>query len=183
MRALKITVVVVTSLLLVGGAGYLYAANGIKSKLGYAKLVTPKGEDITALLSVNVGPSGVKPARWLLKQVADESGHEHQVPKRVLNSVLQELKGVQLRVYDVGSNRHVFDSAIADSVTGLKQKNWQTLATVREGDVKVAVLQYVDGEQIAGLSIMASTPDKAMFLNLIGPFNPEMIAETARQIN
>jgi hypothetical protein len=185
MKALKITLIVVSSLLLVGGAGYLYAASGIKSKLGYSKLVTPtlvtqQGEAITALLSVNLGPSGLKPARWLLELVAEHSGSEHQIPKRVLNNVMQELQGVQLRVYEVGSNRHVFDKAIADSISGLKERNWLSLATVRENDVKVAVLQYLEGEQIEGLSIMASTPDKAIFLNLIGPFDLEMIAETAQ---
>lgn len=183
MKALKIGLIVVTSLMLVVGAGYLYASNGIKSKPGYVKLATLKGESVSALLSVNLGPGGVKPVRWLLEQFVYDSDHGYEVEERVFNSVLQELQGVQLRVYDVGTNRPVFDRAIADSVVSLKEKSWQTLATVRQDDVKIAVLKYGDGEQIVGLSIMASTPDKALFLNLIGPFDTAVIAEAANQMS
>lgn len=179
MKALKITLIVAGSLLLFGGAGYLYASSGIKSKPGYAKLATPHRDSVTPLFSVSVGPGGVKPARWLLEKIVDDSEHVSDAPERMLRSALQELQGVQLQVYDVGTNRLVYDNAIADSVAKLKRKNWQTLATVRQDDVNVAVLKFGTGELIAGLSIMASTQDKAVFLNLVGPFDTKAIADTA----
>ncbi len=182
MKALKIVLIVVSSLLLIGGAGYLYASSGIKSKPGYATLATPKGNSVNALLSVNVGPGGVKPARWLIDKVVDSSNHVPDVPERILKSALKELQGVQLHVYDVGSNRKVFDNAIADSMEKLKDKSWKTLATVREDDVNIAVLQFGEGAMIAGLSIMASTPEKAVFLNLVGPFDTDALANTARHL-
>ena len=180
MKVLKVSLIVVVSLLLIGGAGYLYASSGIKSKPGYANLVTPR---FNTLLSVNVGPSGLKPVRWLLEQASENSEHVHEMPKRLLKTVMQDLQGVQLRIYDVGNNRQAFDNAIAESVAALKQKNWQTLMTVRESDEQVVVLQYGDDERIAGLSIMVSTPENAVFVNLIGPFDPTEIAETANHIN
>lgn len=182
MKALKISLIVITLLVLIGGEGYLYASNGIKSKLGYAQLTIPADESVNSVLSLNVGPNGVKPVRWLLEKIVDDSDHAREVPEKVLKSVMQELQGVQLRVYEVGDNRQVFDSAISDSVSSLKAKSWQTLARVREDDVKIVVLQYLDAERIAGLSIMASTPDTALFLNLIGPFDAHAIAETASQM-
>lgn len=179
MKPLKIVVIVVTSLVLIGGAGYLFAANSIKSKPGYAKLGEPQGESITAVLSINAGPGAVKPLRWVFEKIADNSDHADAIPERLMSSVMQELQGVQLRVYDLGANRQVFDNAIDDSVRALKEKSWQTLVTVRKDDVKIAVLQYPDGQQIAGLSIMASTPEKALFLNLIGPFDVHAIAQNS----
>jgi len=179
MKILKISLIVLASLLLVGVAGYLYASSGIKSKPGYAALAISKGELGSVLFSINIGPSGIKPVRWLFDKFADDFHHVDQASERMLNSALQELQGVQLRVYDVDGSRDEFDDAIVDLVTALKEKNWETLATVREDNVTITVLQYGDSRHIAGLSIMASTPDKAIFFNLIGPFDTEGIAATA----
>jgi hypothetical protein len=178
MKVLKIIVIVIAALVLIGACGYLYASSGIKSKTGYAKLATPR---VNALLSVNVGPRGLGPVRWLVEKITESSAHDHELPERLIHSVMQELQGVQLRIYDVGSNRQAFDSAIAESVVALKEKGWQTLMTVRERDERIVVLQYGNDEEIEGLSIMVSIPDNAMFLNLIGPFDPQAIAEAANQ--
>ncbi len=180
MRPLKIAVIVVSSLLLVGGAGYLYASSGIKSNAGYASLVKPVGS-VDTLLSLNVGPRGVQPARWLIDKFVQDSAAPSDAAERMLKTALQDLQGVQLHVYEVGGNQPVFDKAIADSVAKLTQKSWQILTTVRDEDVKIAVLHFADGPHIAGLSIMASTPEKAVFLNLVGPFDYDGIADSARQ--
>ena len=135
-----------------------------------------------AMLSVNVGPGGVKPLRWLFEQALEHSDHGGDVPEKVLRSALRELQGVQLRIYDSANNRDLFDSAISETAAALKQKQWQTLMTVRDEEEHIVVLQYLDQDQIAGLSIMASTPEKALFLNLIGPFNPESIASTVNEL-
>lgn len=183
MKALIIILIVVASLALVGGSGYLYASSGITSKTGYAKLGTPTGGSVDTLFSVKVGPGGLEPLKWLFAKVVDNSDHVHDIPKRLFKNVMQELQGVQLRVYDVGNNRQAFDSAIVETVASLKEKNWQTLMTVREGDERIIVLQYGNDESIEGLSVMVSSSDKAMFVNLIGPFDPKAIAETANQLN
>ena len=179
MKALKIFLIIVASLSLVIGAGYLYASSGVKSKLGYAELAVPKDDNISPVLSVNLGPGGVKPARWLLDKIVKNVDHGGQVPEHMLRNVMNEIQAVQLRVYEVENSQSVFDDAISESIHSLKKKNWQTLASVREDDVKIEVMQYTNGEQLVGLSFMASTPENAMFLNLIGPFNPETKAQTA----
>jgi len=143
--------------------------------------VTPSGEPIDTLLSVNLGRGGVKPVRWLLAQIADDSDLEHEMPKRVFKSVLQDLQGVQLRIYEVGDNQPIFDAAIAESATALKQKNWQSVVAIREDQERIVVMQYVDNEKVTGLSIMASTPDTALFINLIGPFDLDVIAGSMEQ--
>lgn len=184
MKALKITLIVVASLFILGGAGYLYASSGVKSQSGYAKLVAPRGESTNALVSLNIGPGGLAPARWLVEKVVEASDHENDIQARVLSTVLDELKGVQLRVYDVGNNnRQAFDNAINETVTALKKESWETLATVRKEDEHVVVMHSGNDELISGLSIMVNTQDNAVFLNLIGPFDPQVIAEAVSQLN
>lgn len=183
MKIIKIISIAALSLILISGTGYLYASSGINSKQGYAQLAMPTGQSAHSLLSLNVGPNGVKPVRWLLKQVVHDSTYTSDMPEQVLKAVMQDLQGVQLRVYEVGDNRQVFDAAIAESVSSLKAKNWQTLASVRDDDVELVVLQYLALEKIAGLSIMASTSDNALFLNLIGPFDADDLANAVYQVN
>lgn len=182
MKALKITLIVLGTLVLIGGAGYLYASSGIKSKSGYAELAAVGIKANDAILSVNVGPGGLSPFRWLFEQALEHSDYTADVPEKVLLRALKEIQGVQLRIYDAANNRDIFDSAISETAAALKQKQWQTLMTVRDDDEHIVVLQYLDQDQITGLSIMASTPDKALFINLIGPFDTQAIASTVHEL-
>lgn len=179
MKIVKISLIVIGSLILIGAAGYLYASAGLKSKPGYIDITAPNVGSESALLSVKVGPGGVRPLRWVFEKFAENSDH---VSERAFLSAIKDLQGVQLRIYDSGDNRHIFDSAISETTADLKGRNWETLVTIRDDEEKITVMQYLDNDQIAGLSIMASTPDKAFFLNLIGPFDIETIAADAKQI-
>ncbi|RBP51263.1 DUF4252 domain-containing protein [Arenicella xantha] len=183
MKALKISLIVLASLLLISGAGYLYASSGVKSKPGYAKLASPQGHSVNASISLNIGPGGVAPVRWLVEKFIASSEQQHELPERIFQRVLKDLEGVQLRVYEIGHNRPAFDQAIAESVAALKQKNWQTLATIRDEDEHVVVMHTGNDEQIDGLSIMLSSHDNAVFLNLIGRFNTQTIAAAVNELN
>ena len=179
MKVLRNTVIVFAALALIGSAGYLYALNGVKSNAGYADISSSWLEPRGAMLAVTLGPGAVKPFTWLFEQAVGQSEYSDDIPERVLAKALNELKGVQLRVYDADGNRDVFDSAIAETAAALKQKQWRVLISVRDDEDQIVVLQYGDDQQIAGLSIMASTPEKALFLNLIGPFDVDAITTTA----
>ena len=69
---------------------------------------------------------GVGPTRWLAEKIMEASDSEHEVPARIAKRLLNQLEGLQLRVYEVSGNRQSFDNAIAESVTLLKQKSWET---------------------------------------------------------
>ena len=49
----------------------------------------------------------------------------------------------------------------------------------REDGKYVVVMQSGDDSTISGLSVLASADDKAVFVNLMGEFEPEEIAELA----
>ena len=182
MKILKILLIALGTLVLIGAAGYLYASSGIKTKPGYADMGSVSVDSNNAMLSVSVGPGGVKPLRWLFETALEHSDHSSQIPEEMLRGALGKLQGVQLRVFDSSNKRDLFDRAISETAAALKQKQWQTLMTVRDEKEHIVVLQYLDQQQIAGLSIMASTPEKALFLNLIGPFDAESIASTVNEL-
>lgn len=183
MKFLKGFLIVVAALLFIGGAGYLYASSGVKSKPGYAQLVFPSGSSVNALVSVKLGPGGVGPARWVAEKIVANSGHKLDTQARIFTDVLNELNGVQLRVYEVDDNRQAFDSAIAESVAALKAQDWQTVVKVYEDNERVVVMHNGNNTQINGVSVMVSTPENAVFINLIGPFDAQAIDDAVSQLH
>ena len=91
-------------------------------------------------------------------------------------NVLQDLQGVQLRIYKVENNRQVFEQAIDVSMASLKLKDWQTLLSVQKDEKHIVVMQAENKGLISGLSVLISTPENALFIDLVGQFNPESIA-------
>lgn len=177
MKAFKIVLITIASLVFICGVGYLYASSGIKSKPGYVDITESPIDAESTEFSLNVGPGGIKPLRWVYEIIAQNVDETDRTSREVFAQVLKELQGVQLRVYDSKDKQPLFDSAIAETTALLKQENWQTLITVRENQDNVEILQLLDQEQISGLSIMVSSPDKAVFLNLIGPFDIDAISD------
>lgn len=178
MKFFKYLFIAVITLGLIGGAGYLLASSGIKSNPGYVKLVLPSHSSASAQVAVDLGPNGVRPLRWFIQRVVDDAEYL-ELSQRVLLGVLEDLQGVQLRVYEVQGNRPVFDQAINESVARLTQQGWETLIKVQEDNERVVMMQSLDQEQIAGLSLLVSTPENAVFTNLMGPFSPEALAAIA----
>ncbi len=183
MKFLKYSLISLATLVLIGSAGYLFAASGIQSKPGYADLTMPGWMSTDTAIAVKLGPMGLKPVRWMVDRVANKPGREFDMSKQVLLSVLDDLEGVQLRIYEVEDNRQVFDQAIDDSIVTLKQDNWQTLISVQEDDDRLVVMQAGDDDLIEGLSVLASTPENAVFINLVGQISPESIAAIADRLH
>lgn len=183
MKFLKYSFITLLTLVLVGSAGYLLAASGIQSKPGYVKLDLPSWFSTDTKVALNLGPKGLKPVRWVVKRVLEASDNELELSERILMSVLQDLQGIQLRIYEVENNRQVFEQAIADSVLSLRQQDWQTLLKVQEDDKHVVVMQSGDDGAITGLSVLVSTPENAVFMNLMGDLDPEAIAKIADDVS
>lgn len=167
----------VSALVMIGCGGYLYASSGIKAKPGYVKLQLPNPKFAEPLISVKLGPGGVGPMRWLFKQITSQLDGESDLAQQVISSVLHELHGVQLQVYEVDNNQAVFEQAINRSILDLKKQNWSVLLRVQERDEHVVVMQSASDDLISGFSVLVSNADNAIFLNLIGPFDPALITE------
>lgn len=183
MNFLKYSVITLLTVVLIGSAGYLLASSGIQSKPGYAKLTMPSWFSTDTIVSINLGPRGLKPVRWMIERVVNSSNDDLEIQEKILLSMLQDLQGVQLRVYEVDNNRKIFEKAIDESLVTLKQDGWQTLITAREEEKRVVIMQAGDAELITGFSILISTPENAVFVNLMGQLNPESIALLAKNLN
>ena len=181
MRALKYTLVFVLSFVLLGMTSMLLASTGLKSQAGYAKLALPGWLERDTLVSVDMGPVGVKPVRWAISTALAAKQDSFELSERVLLDLLDDIDGIQLRIYQVDQNRQIYDQAIDASVAQLKQHDWQTLVSARQDDERVAIMQSQTGELITGLTILVNDGEHAVFINLCGQFNPQELAEQLNQ--
>ena len=175
MRFLKYAFIGLLGLVLIASAGYLFASSGLETKPGYVKLKTPKVLSATPIVALNLGPRGVGTARWLMHRLVNVSGTDLEASHQALLSTLDDFQGLQLRIYEVNNNQEVFEQAMDESVARLKDQQWQTIVKVREETNRVVVMISEEGDVIAGLSLLVTTPENAVFVNLIGPLNPESI--------
>ena len=183
MDFLKYSFITLLSFIFVGSAGYLYAASGMKSKPGYADLTLPSWSTTNTALALNLGPKGLKPVQWAVNRAVRASNKDLELSERLAMSILEDLQGVQLRVYEVEDNRPVFEQAIDESVALMQQEDWQTLLKVREDNKRIVVMHSLEGELISGLSVLVSTPENAIFMNLVGQIDPESVAMIALSLN
>jgi hypothetical protein len=169
--------------MLIGMAGYLVASTGAQSKPGYAKIDLPSWFSVKTSVALNLSPKGLKPVRWAIKHLINNSDRELDLSEQLLLTVILDLQGLQLRLYEVEDNRPVFDKAIDEAIVTLKQGDWQTLLSLREDDKRI-VIMHVGGETpVSGVSVLSSTPENAFFINLVGHLSPESVAIIVENFN
>lgn len=183
MNFLKYLLIGILVLVFVSTAGCVFMSGGIKSKPGYAKLATPSIFSTDTTLALNFGPGSIKSAQWIIERLVGFTDKESEVPIQALLTVLKDIQGLQLRIYEVENNQSTFDRAIDDSVATLTRENWETIIKVNETDERVVIMQSVKEELITGLAVLVSTSEEAIFINLIGPLNPESIVAFAENIS
>jgi hypothetical protein len=169
--------------MLIGTASYLVASTGAQSSPGYAKIDLPSWFSTKTSIALNLGPKGLKPVRWAVERIIRSSDHELELSERLMLTVMVDLQGLQLRLYEVEDNRPVFDKAIDEAIVTLKNGDWQTLLSLREDDKRIVVMHVGDQDLISGVSVLGSTPENAFFINLVGHLNPESMAIILESIN
>ncbi len=182
MNFLKYSFITLFTVLLIVGVIYVVASTGIKSQPGYAKFDLPSRPPSFSGIALNVGPLGVKPLQWVVKQIVNDLDAETEAPERILLGTLQEVQGVQLKVYQVRDNRELYDQAVTATIESLKQDAWQTVLVVREDYERIVVMQSERADVISGITLMVTTPEEAVFVNLLGEFNAEEIASYAGRV-
>ena len=154
--------VLITQLALVLGACGL-TANSLRNDPGYADLDYPGWREADKEFSLSLGPLPLRIAAWV---IPDDEEPE-------LTTMLRELKGVRIRIYEVeGDEQRVFDRIIA-SGKQLENKGWDRLVTVNDDDGNVLVMVKADATKISGMAVLSADANEAVFVNVIGNIRPE----------
>ncbi|NND83505.1 MAG: DUF4252 domain-containing protein [Gammaproteobacteria bacterium] len=179
MNFIKYALITLLTLVALGAAGYLLAGSGIKSEPGYVKLSLPAASVSNTTLALDIGPKGVQPLRWLITSAVTASNETLELPEQLALALLEDIQGVQIRIYEVDKNAAIIEQAIDDSVATLQRDNWQTILKVRETDQRIVLMQSETDGVVQGLSLFARNDENAVFVNLMGAIDPQSIATIA----
>lgn len=159
--------------------GCFTTPTALKSEPGYADLSLPGHLQASPTFRLSLGEIGLIPVRWFVSRAVANSDEAGEQANELTQALLQAVKGVQMRVYAVENNGELFDVAINESVATLKQAGWRTLATVKEADERVVIMQAGEDELIVGLSVLVVKPEEAVFVNIVGELKPDDVAMLA----
>lgn len=159
--------------------GCLASSAALQSQPGYVDLSLPDRLQTSSSLSLTLGPTALIPVRWLISQAVESSDEAGEEANKLTRAVLQAVKGVRIRMYDVDNNGELFDTAIDESVATLKQAGWQTLVKVNEADERVVIMQTGEDELILGLSVLVANPEEAVFVNIVGELQTDDVVMLA----
>lgn len=173
-----VAIVSVVSVVLSLGGCHM-TSTALQTHPGYADLSLPDRLQTSSTFSLALGPTGLIPVRWFISHAVENSDEAGVEADMLTRAVLQAVKGVRIRVYEVDNNGELFDTAINESVSTLKQAGWQTLVTVKEADERVVIMQAGEGELIVGLSVLVVNPEEAVFVNIVGEFKPDDVVMLA----
>ncbi|MGI9289143.1 MAG: DUF4252 domain-containing protein [Pseudomonadales bacterium] len=162
-----------------GLSGCLMTSADLQSHPGYADLSLPDRLQTSPSFSLALGPKALIPVRWFVRHAIENSDEAGEEANELARAVLQAVKGVRIRVYEVDNNDELFDTAVNESVSTLKQSGWQTLVTVKEADERVVIMQAGEDELIVGLSVLVINPEEAVFVNIVGELKPDDVVMLA----
>ncbi len=118
----------------------------------------------------------------LLKLVAEASRYED--PE--LADLLGKLKSVQVRSFNLRrADYRSIEQRTGELARRLEGQGWDTVVRVREDDERVDVFVRVHNGVIAGMMVMAVTPDEdeTFFVNIVGQIDPEQIGRIGRKFD
>jgi len=148
--------------LLTAGCGI--SSSGLKSDPGYARLIYPNRWKADTRLNVNLGPFALRTAMDLVA-IGEGMGEEEL-------AFMEKVKGVRVRIYNVGENASVIKDYMAKSARQLADDGWVQTVKVNDIDENVIVMLKFDKQVIDGLSVMTLDHHEAVFVNIIGDLDP-----------
>lgn len=101
-----------------------------------------------------------------------------------LHDLLSKLKGIYVRGFEADSTRlDELDRRMTQIADRLENEGWETVVRVREDGEHANVYVRLQGDAIAGLTVLASDPtDETVFVNIVGEIHPEEMGKLGRTL-
>ncbi len=140
---------------------------------GYARFDFPGSQEADRVMGLSFGALPLRFAAW----VADEDLEPETA------DMLRSLKGVRVYIYELDQRGRHRPDYIHRTGNQLQKQGWETLVKVNEDQEQTYVMMRMDRGGIAGLTVMASDGEEAVFVNLIGNIRPEMFGEVIAKLD
>lgn len=93
--------------------------------------------------------------------------------------MLEEIEGIRVRVYETLEDAGEVSSFIDEASERLEGQGWQRVVFVQEDGEKVRVYARMNGQEMDGMTIMVIDSEEAVFVNIAGRIDPEMLGRIA----
>ena len=95
-----------------------------------------------------------------------------------LKELLEKLVMIRVEIFEVNDQESgTFDKFIGDVSKKILKQKWDRLIKAREKDEHVEIFVHMDDDAINGLLIMALEKEEAVFVNIIGELDLEMMGK------
>jgi hypothetical protein len=106
----------------------------------------------------------------------------NKVDEAKLRELLEQLKGVNVKVFEFANDGDITAQDVEAVRAQMSAPGWSKVAAVRakrtgRGGEDVDVRFMLEGEMIKGIAILVVDPRELVFVNIIGPIDPEKISQ------
>jgi hypothetical protein len=91
--------------------------------------------------------------------------------------VLEGLNGIRINVYSTHGKPGPALERVAGLKTMLQEENWEPIVQVKEDAENVQIFVKADGQGVQGMIVMAVNGEEAVFINILGQFDPDRLGE------
>ena len=134
------------------------------SNIGFADLDALSWRDVDTTMTLSLGPTALGFAAAMV-----DDDPEVQL-------LLDSLEGVRIKIYQIeGEPAKVAEDLNAMSAQ-LKSRGWEPIVLVREEHEVTHMLVKMDGEKIAGMTVLTSDSAEVVLVNIMGEIQPEQFA-------
>ena len=157
-----ILILVIATAVLVSGCGI----TARRSSQGYADLGSLRNTDTDKTLSLSLGPSVLRFAAGFME---DDPATQQ---------LLRNLDGVRVKTYAVGESVEQVSLRIDEISQRLQNQGWEPVVVVQEFNERTHILVKLDGDNIAGLTVMNVDGEELVLINVMGNLPPESFSQT-----
>lgn len=100
-------------------------------------------------------------------------------------AAISGLKGIYVRVFNFDKENQYNPADIDEIRQQLQAPGWERLANVRskKNNQKIDVFTRFDGDRMSGAAILISDAKSVALVNVVGPFDIDMLAEIGGHLN
>lgn len=138
---------------------------------GYADLDGLSWRDVDTRVSLSLGPAVLRLAASMV----------HDDP--VARELLRNLDGVRVRVYEVDGDPAGIAADLNSMSAQLREVGWEAVILVREEGETTHVLMKLEGERIAGLTVLTSDSLEVVLVNVMGELRPDLFAQAMAAVD
>ena len=171
-------IIIITLVALVVG-GYLLTSAGLESKPGYSNLNYLSELEDSSVISLRLGPKVITPLHWLAKPLDDNAKLDQLSQEQIALSLLDNLEGLQLKVYENITQLQQFIDVINTQKKTLQEQGWETLITANDEGEQVLIMTKTADSAIVGLTLSVLDQQQAVFVNLMGNINNQELETLA----